>query len=250
MRLANDTRGALTTPIHCWRNLSLVHHDPALRTRNSSDGHQIRACFSTDLVRIPPPSRKSSWHHIRLETWSRQIIFAHTDARRIQRVTLQNLTHGDTGLVNRVNVSCNMVFTLGPSAHLLTFGTRTGLGTISRSSGIARFVQGGVVKTFRYVLSTCNRMECSSKLNIANFDRSVTTHWNAICDIVPRLPLPAQHEWSLQLACDIVDDGASTPVDAVSFSVRRSYLRYGHPNSNLPALPLARWIRSAHLQMW
>ena len=28
---------------------------------------------------------------------------------------------------------------------------RAGLGTISRSSGIARFVQGGVVKTFRYV---------------------------------------------------------------------------------------------------
>ena len=36
-----------------------------------------------------------------------------------------------------------------PAAHLLTFATRVGVGIISRSSGIARFVQGGVVKTFR-----------------------------------------------------------------------------------------------------
>ena len=36
-----------------------------------------------------------------------------------------------------------------PSAHLPTLSTRAGLGTIFRSSGIVRFVQGGVVKTFR-----------------------------------------------------------------------------------------------------
>ena len=34
-------------------------------------------------------------------------------------------------------------------AHLPSLVTRAGLGTISRSSGVARFVQGGVVKTFR-----------------------------------------------------------------------------------------------------
>ena len=42
-----------------------------------------------------------------------------------------------------------MVFTLRPSAHLPRLATRAGLGTIFRSSDIARFVQGGVVKTFR-----------------------------------------------------------------------------------------------------
>ena len=36
-----------------------------------------------------------------------------------------------------------------PSAHLPCLATRAGLGTISRSSDVARFVQGGVVKTFR-----------------------------------------------------------------------------------------------------
>ena len=43
-----------------------------------------------------------------------------------------------------------MVFTQGPSAHLPRLATRADVGTISRSSGIARFVQGGVVKTFRW----------------------------------------------------------------------------------------------------
>ncbi len=43
-----------------------------------------------------------------------------------------------------------MVFTLGPSAHLGSLATGHGFGTISRSSGIVRFVQGGVVKTFRW----------------------------------------------------------------------------------------------------
>ena len=42
-----------------------------------------------------------------------------------------------------------MVFTQGPSAHLGSLATGHSLGTISCSSGIARFVQGGVVKTFR-----------------------------------------------------------------------------------------------------
>ena len=42
-----------------------------------------------------------------------------------------------------------MVFTQRPSAHLPCLATRAGLGRISRISDIARFVQGGVVKTFR-----------------------------------------------------------------------------------------------------
>ena len=45
----------------------------------------------------------------------------------------------------------NMVFTHGPSAHLRPLATLAGLGTISDNSDIARFVQGGVVKNFRYV---------------------------------------------------------------------------------------------------
>ena len=45
----------------------------------------------------------------------------------------------------------NMVFTQGPSAHLSSLPTLAGLGTIFSNSGIVRFVQGGVVKTFRYV---------------------------------------------------------------------------------------------------
>jgi hypothetical protein len=40
-----------------------------------------------------------------------------------------------------------------PSAHLPCLATRAGVGTIFRSSDIARFVQGGVVKTFRYATS-------------------------------------------------------------------------------------------------
>ena len=36
-----------------------------------------------------------------------------------------------------------------PSAHLRSLATGAGFGTISRSSGVVRFVQGGVVKTFR-----------------------------------------------------------------------------------------------------
>ena len=43
-----------------------------------------------------------------------------------------------------------MVFTQGPSAHLGSLATGLGLGTIFSNSGIVRFVQGGVVKTFRY----------------------------------------------------------------------------------------------------
>ena len=46
-------------------------------------------------------------------------------------------------------MSANMVFTLWPSAHLRPLATIAGLGTISRNSDIVRFVQGGVVKTFR-----------------------------------------------------------------------------------------------------
>ena len=43
-----------------------------------------------------------------------------------------------------------------PSAHLPRLPTRAGLGTISRSSGIVRFVLGGVVKTFRCTTSVCH----------------------------------------------------------------------------------------------
>ena len=37
------------------------------------------------------------------------------------------------------------------AAHLRLLATLAGLGTISSSSDIVRFVYGGVVKTFRYV---------------------------------------------------------------------------------------------------
>ena len=37
-----------------------------------------------------------------------------------------------------------------PSAHLPCLATMAGLGRITRSSDIVRFVQGGVVKPFRY----------------------------------------------------------------------------------------------------
>jgi hypothetical protein len=43
-----------------------------------------------------------------------------------------------------------MVFTQGPSAHLRSLAAGVGFGRIFRSSGIIRFVQGGVVKTFRW----------------------------------------------------------------------------------------------------
>ena len=39
-----------------------------------------------------------------------------------------------------IQAAANMVFTLGPSAHLPALATRAGLGTISGSSGIVRFV--------------------------------------------------------------------------------------------------------------
>ena len=35
-------------------------------------------------------------------------------------------------------------------AHLGSLATRAGLGTISHSLGIARFIQGGVVETFHW----------------------------------------------------------------------------------------------------
>ena len=48
-----------------------------------------------------------------------------------------------------IHRSYNMVFTLRPSAQLTCLATRAGLGRITRSSGIGRFVQGGIVKIFR-----------------------------------------------------------------------------------------------------
>ena len=46
--------------------------------------------------------------------------------------------------------SPNMGFYARPSAHLRCLATLAGLGTTSRSSGIVRFVQGGVVETLRF----------------------------------------------------------------------------------------------------
>ena len=43
-----------------------------------------------------------------------------------------------------------MVFTLGLRHTFVCLANIAGIGTILRSSGIARFVQGGVVKTFRW----------------------------------------------------------------------------------------------------
>ena len=66
-----------------------------------------------------------------------------------------------------------MVFTLRPSAHLPRLATRAGLGTIFRSSDIARFVQGGVVNTFRCAATMFGRhLTCSQ----CSFD--LLTGWN------------------------------------------------------------------------
>ena len=58
-----------------------------------------------------------------------------------------------------------MVFTLCLSPHLLCLATRAGLGTISRSSDIIRFVQGGVVNTFRWWPRMSNASELISRLS-------------------------------------------------------------------------------------
>ena len=55
----------------------------------------------------------------------------------IRKFTLTSGTAGQHGFYAR------------PAAHLRLLATLAGLGTIPRSSGIVRFVQGGVVKTFR-----------------------------------------------------------------------------------------------------
>ncbi len=52
-----------------------------------------------------------------------------------------------TGIVR--SVAAQHGFYARPSAHLPRLATRAGVGTILRSSGITRFVYGGVVKTFR-----------------------------------------------------------------------------------------------------
>ena len=57
-----------------------------------------------------------------------------------------------------------MVFTQGPSAHLRSLATLTGFGTIFRSSGIACFVQGGVVKTFRCATSMDSASDIASAI--------------------------------------------------------------------------------------
>ena len=51
-----------------------------------------------------------------------------------------------------------MVFTLRPAAHLPWLVTLAGFGTMSGSSAIVRFVQGGVVKTFRCTTSVSRIM--------------------------------------------------------------------------------------------
>ena len=65
-----------------------------------------------------------------------------------------------------------MVFTHGPSAHLPCLATRAGLGRISRSSDIARFVYGGVVKTFR-----CADEKNMGKKNVEPFHDEKTHDW-------------------------------------------------------------------------
>ena len=66
-----------------------------------------------------------------------------------------------------------MVFTLGPSVHLPRLATRAGLGTTSRSSGIVRFVQGGVVKSFRW----------STYRNLMAADKAPSQPWDATWQI-------------------------------------------------------------------
>ncbi|MEP3900991.1 MAG: hypothetical protein ABJM81_27065 [Rhodopirellula bahusiensis] len=55
----------------------------------------------------------------------------------------------DTGQADRQPSDRQDGFYARPSAYLPWLVTRDGIGAISRSSGIVRFVWGGVVKTFR-----------------------------------------------------------------------------------------------------
>ena len=58
-----------------------------------------------------------------------------------------------------------MVFTHGPSAHLPCLATRAGVGRITLSSYIARFVQGGVVKTFRWATQMPTETEVFDRID-------------------------------------------------------------------------------------
>ena len=75
-------------------------------------------------------------------------------------------------------VAPDMVFTQEPSAHLPRLATRAGLGTISGSSEIVRFVQGGVVKTFCWANYRNPRCHCTVHLRPS--EKSSRTHWRTL----------------------------------------------------------------------
>ena len=68
-----------------------------------------------------------------------------------------------------------MVFTLRPAAHLPWLVTLAGFGTMSGSSAIVRFVQGGVVKTFR----------CRSLIRLENYDPCVGANSYVAIGLLP-----------------------------------------------------------------
>ncbi len=83
------------------------------------------------------------------------------------------------------------LFYARPSAHLGSLATGLGLGKITRSSGIARFVQGGFVGTFRCASSSTQldtEMPATITSDIAGFEIDteprISTRWAAITEIV------------------------------------------------------------------
>ena len=78
-----------------------------------------------------------------------------------------------------------MVFTLRPSAHLRCLATTAGLGTISRSSSIVRFVQGGVVKTFRCVTKLTHFVDLSPHTYSTVAQRDIVLNVGWLCGSEP-----------------------------------------------------------------
>ena len=83
-----------------------------------------------------------------------------------QNIVVTPSTAAGLAITNGDVRAANMVFTQGPSAHLPRLATWAGLGTISRNSGIACFVYGSVIKTFRFrsevtVIRESNRSQFS-----------------------------------------------------------------------------------------
>ena len=112
-----------------------------------------------------------------------------------------------------------MVFTQGSSAHLRSLATLTGFGTIFRSSGIACFVQGGVVKTFRCADEIVDKSELESAfLGLAD-GKTPSTQAPATEHVVPP---PTQPVIFSPSRVDGFDDVSTVTVDATQIVLHTS----------------------------